>query len=79
MSGNFQILSGNCQGILFPLVCWNPARGHIFSPIIMKLDEHFCLDEITDDFEMVHVGSKARSLVQMFENLVYALKALFSV
>ena len=30
------------------------CRGHIFSPIITKLNQHVCLDE------MVHVGSKTR-------------------
>ena len=28
-----------------------PSRGHIFSPIIMKLDQKLCLDKILDDFE----------------------------
>ena len=28
-----------------------PARGHIFSPIILKLGENVCLDEISDDLE----------------------------
>ena len=26
-------------------------RGHIFSPIIMKPYQYFCLDEISEDFE----------------------------
>ena len=28
-----------------------PCRGHIFSPIIMRLGQNFCLDEISDKFE----------------------------
>ena len=28
------------------------SRGHIFSPIIMKLGQNVCLDEILDRFEM---------------------------
>ena len=52
MSGNFQILSGKCKGILFPLGCGNPgSRGHIYSPVIMKLGQNVCLDEISDDFK----------------------------
>ena len=31
-----------------PYVC---SRGHIFSPIIMKLDQHVCLNEILHEFE----------------------------
>ena len=31
-----------------PYVC---SRGNIFSPIIMKLYQHFCLDEIPNEFE----------------------------
>ena len=31
-----------------PCVC---SRSHIFSPIIMKLDQNVCLDEISDVFE----------------------------
>ena len=27
------------------------SRGHIFSPIIMKVDQHVCLDEILHKFE----------------------------
>ena len=28
-----------------------PSRGHIFSPILMKLDQDVCLHEILDEFE----------------------------
>ena len=45
-----------------PYVC---SRGHIFSPIIMKLDQHVCLDEISH--KMGHVGSETRSLCQVLE------------
>ena len=31
-----------------PCVC---SRGHIFSPIIMKLGQNVCLDEISKAFE----------------------------
>ena len=31
-----------------PYVC---SRGYIFSPIIMKLDQHVCLDGISHKFE----------------------------
>ena len=31
-----------------PCVC---SRGHIFNPIIMKLGQNFCLDEILDKYE----------------------------
>ena len=31
-----------------PCVC---SKGHIFSPIIMKPDQHVCLDEISHRFE----------------------------
>ena len=27
------------------------SRGHIFSPIIMKLGQNVCLDEFSDKFE----------------------------
>ena len=38
------------------------SRGHIFSPIIMNLDQHACLIEISLKFKMSNVGSKTRSL-----------------
>ena len=28
------------------------SRGHIFSPIIMKLCQNVCLDKISDEFEI---------------------------
>ena len=31
-----------------PCVC---SRGHIFTPIIMKLGQNVCLDEISDEFQ----------------------------
>ena len=37
------------------------SRGHIFSPIIMKLDHHICLVKIS------HKISKTRSLGQILE------------
>ena len=37
------------------------SRGHIFSPIIMKLGQNVYLDKIWDEYEMGHVRSKTRS------------------
>ena len=34
------------------------TRGHIFSPIIMKLGKDVCLDEIWDMFEIRSFGVK---------------------
>ena len=53
-----------CQILEKPCV---RSRGHIFSLIIMKLDQHFFLDEISHKFENGHVGSKTRSLGQILE------------
>ena len=36
-----QILEKRCVG----------SRGHIFSPIIMKLGQNVCLDKISNEFE----------------------------
>ena len=47
-----------------PCVC---SRGHIFSPIIMKLGQNLCLDEILAKFENGHVGSKTWSRGQILE------------
>ena len=41
--------------------------GHIFSPIIMKLGQNVCLDEISDRFENGSCWVKTRSLVQILE------------
>ena len=38
-----------------PCVC---SIGHIFSPIIMKLGQNVCLDEILSDFENGLCGVK---------------------
>ena len=43
------------------------SRGHIFSPILMKLGQNVCLDEDSDEFKLGHVGSKTRSLGQILE------------
>ena len=45
-----------------PCVC---PRGHIFCPIIMKLGQHVCPDEIPNEFENWSVGTKTRSLGQI--------------
>ena len=57
-----------------PCVC---SRGHIFSLIIMILDENVCLDEISYrmSLKMGHIGSRTRSLVKSKKNLVYVLEA----
>ena len=44
-----------------PCVC---SRGHIFSPIIMKLGQNVCLGEI---LKIGHVWSKTRSLGHILE------------
>ena len=44
------------------------SRGHIFSPIIMKLSQNVCLDEILGDFENGSCWAKTRSLGQIVEN-----------
>ena len=51
-----------CQILEKPCAC---ARGHIFSPIIMKLGQNVCLDDM--NIKMGHVGSKTRSPGQMLE------------
>ena len=43
------------------------SRGHIFSPIIIKLGQNVCLDKILDELKMGQVGSKSRSLGQILE------------
>ena len=55
------------------------SRGHIFSPIIMKLDQHVCLDESRTNLKMGYVGSKTRSLGQILENFGYTQEATFSL
>ena len=35
-----------------------PSRGHIFSPILIKLDQNVCLDEISDEIEIWSCGVK---------------------
>ena len=64
---------------IFPL--WNFLacvlfRVHIFSPIIMEVMQNVCLDEILDDFENVHVGSKTRSQVQILEKTCVCSRGL---
>ena len=41
------------------------SRGHIFSPIVMKLGQTFCLAEILYIVKMGHVGLKTKSLDQI--------------
>ena len=43
------------------------SRGHIFSPIIMKLGQNVCFDKSRTSSKMGHVGSKTRSLGQILE------------
>ena len=47
-----------------PCIC---SRGYIFSPIIMKLGQNVCLDEMSDKFESGSCRVKTRSLGQMLE------------
>ena len=34
------------------------SRGHIFSPILMKLGQNVCFDKISDEFEIGLCGVK---------------------
>ena len=34
------------------------SRGHIFSPIVMKLGQNVCFDQISDEFEIGSCGLK---------------------
>ena len=47
-----------------PYVCF---RGHIFCPIIMKLGENICLDQISEEFENWSCMVKTRSQGQILE------------
>ena len=40
------------------------SRGYIFSPILIKLSQNVCLNEILEEFENGSCGSKTRSLDQ---------------
>ena len=56
------------------------SRGHIFNQIIVKLGQNVCLDKILDEFENRLCRVKnyvTRSNLK--KNLVYTLKAIFSV
>ena len=57
------------------------SRGLIFSPIIMKLGENVCLDEIHVSDKLTlkvgHVGSKTMTLGEILENLEYTLETAF--
>ena len=62
------------------IVC---SRGHIFCPILMKLGQNVSLSEISNKFKnglclMIKKKTpKNRSLGQILEKIVYALKATF--
>ena len=43
------------------------CRGHIFSQILVKCGQNFCLDKISNMIEIGYVGSKTRSLGQILE------------
>ena len=47
-----------------PCVC---SRGHIFSPVIMKLGQNVCLAEISDESKNGSCGSKTMSLGELLE------------
>ena len=53
-----------------PCVC---SQKHIFSPIIMKLGQNVCLDEMSYEKKMGHVESKTRSLGQIPEKTLRML------
>ena len=56
------------------------SSGHIFSPIIMKLGQNLCLDEVSDKFEngSCHVKNwVTRSSLR--KSLYTLLEATFSV
>ena len=55
----------------------NHSRGHIYSPIFMKLPQNDCLYKSCISSKMGHVGSKTRSLDQIIENLVNNLETIF--
>ena len=60
-----------------PCVC---SRGHILSPIIMKLDQHVFHDEFLNKFKMGHVGSKTWSPGQILEKpCVHSRGHIFSL
>ena len=59
-----------------PCVC---STGLIFNLIIMKLDQHICLDKSRTNLKIGHVQSKARSLGQILEKpCVHAGGHIFS-
>ena len=61
---------------LLPCVC---SRGHIFSPIIIRLSQNVCLDKILDDFENGSCQVKSRSLDQILGKLcVHSRGHIFS-
>ena len=50
-------------------------RGHIFSPVLLKVGFIVCLDDISS-LEMHNVGSKTRSLGQIIEKSFLATRGL---
>ena len=55
------------------------SRGHIFSPMIMKLGQIVCLMKTRTSSKMGHVGPKTRSLGQILEKLcVCSISHIFS-
>ena len=58
-----------------PCVC---SRSHIFGPIIMKLRQNICLDEISDEFENRSCRAKTRSLGQILEKCECSRVHVFS-
>ena len=47
-----------------PYVC---SRGHIYSPIIMKLCQNVCFDEFSNEFENRSCRIRTRTLGQILE------------
>ena len=56
--------------------CVRP-RDHIFCPILMKLAQNVCLDEISNEFKIWSFWSKTRPLGQIVETLCTLQKPYF--
>ena len=60
-SPEHKVLRGNYCNRTMSIVNFLPcvlSRGHIFRPIVMKLGQNVCLDEISDKFEIGSCGVK---------------------
>ena len=50
-----------------------PSRGHILSPIIMKLSQNVCLDKISDGFKIGSCRVKNKVTWSNFKKNLYML------